>query len=137
MDENDVLHLVQSLRVLGSDHSTCEVKRAQGGVPATLWETISAFANAVGGTLVLGVDEKHDFEIVGVHDAGTMEANVGGVCSEMKPPVRAEIAPFRSTGRTSWSPRSRGLPASSDPATSGRRGPGPARDSAWQTATGS
>ncbi|HOQ95253.1 MAG TPA: hypothetical protein PLB37_08570, partial [Sphaerochaeta sp.] len=37
------------------ENNRLEVKRARGGVPQTLWQTYSSFANTMGGTIILGV----------------------------------------------------------------------------------
>jgi ATP-dependent DNA helicase RecG len=53
-----------------------EFKSAQGGLPASMWETYSAMANTDGGVIGLGVDEKDGkFTIIGLSDAAKMRKN--------------------------------------------------------------
>ena len=63
--------LLQRLDI-GENHDT-EFKSAEGGLPKSLWETVSAFANTDGGYIVLGIEEKKDgYAIVGVRRPETL-----------------------------------------------------------------
>lgn len=50
------------------ENNRLEVKSAEKGLPKSLWETYSAFANTSGGNIILGVKENkdHSFYITGV-----------------------------------------------------------------------
>ena len=61
--------LVEEVQQRQSELDHVEVKAAKGGTPKRIYEPLSAFANRTGGgVVVFGLDERRDFEIVGVGD---------------------------------------------------------------------
>lgn len=68
---DDVAALIERLE--GEEALDLEVKAARGGLPNAIWPTISAFANAGGGWLVLGIAERDGKLVVeGVTDPQVM-----------------------------------------------------------------
>lgn len=59
------------------ENNRIEAKKAKGGLPGSLWETYSSFANTDGGIILLGVDEKddHSFVVSGVEDVHKLKTD--------------------------------------------------------------
>lgn len=61
MEQHELEMTISRLRRQGSDDALIEAKTCDGGLPRDVWESVSAFANTGGGTILLGVDERHGF----------------------------------------------------------------------------
>lgn len=92
MEPDGLSRLVAELRSVGSDTHSVEVKSAVGKLPKSLCETLSAFSNGAGGTVVLGLDEGTGFRPVPGFDAVKMREALARACADdVHPPVRGEI----------------------------------------------
>ena len=61
MNESELAGLLESLKRMGSDDLSVEVKESATTLSRDVWETVSAFANTAGGIIVLGVSERAGF----------------------------------------------------------------------------
>ena len=97
----DVAELINALRTFDTDHRHVEAKRAQTALPKKLWESLSAFANAPGGgVILLGVDESAGFVVTGVDDPQKVMSDLASMCDTMHPPLRPPITLHRIDGKT-------------------------------------
>lgn len=89
--------MVARLREAGAEFEDVEVKRAAGGLPQSVAETMSAFANSRGGILILGLDERTGFAPVGVSDPVALRDELAGVArGKLTPPLAPgiNVVPF-------------------------------------------
>ncbi|SNY63299.1 ATP-binding protein [Paractinoplanes atraurantiacus] len=97
MNAEELAEIVENLRVLGSDVADVEVKKAQGGLPKSLRETLSAFSNTRGGVVILGLDEGDRFMPARLADPAKLASDLASLCSsEIEPAIRPyiQIHPF-------------------------------------------
>lgn len=79
-----------------------EVKEASGGLPKSMWETVSAFANTAGGWIVLGVKElrtngRSEYEITGLNNVERIEQDIAAILrstSKFNVPILATVERF-------------------------------------------
>ena len=92
MDRSDLERVAEELRSYGTDTPSIEVKASAGKLPRTVSETLSAFSNGSGGTLILGLDEATGFRPAPGFDAVSMRDALARACADdIHPPIRATI----------------------------------------------
>lgn len=102
LTHTELLELIEEVQHLRSELDDVEVKTAQGGTPQRLYEALSAFANRPGGgLLLLGLDERRSFHIVGVGDAHRLQEEISHLAAaDMEPPLRPEFTVAEIDGHT-------------------------------------
>ena len=89
MQKEDLVNLVQEVQRYQCETQTIEVKSAHGGCPTRLFDSLSSLSNQDGGGIILfGLDEKRNFEVVGVYDPQDLQRKVTEQCKQMQPILR-------------------------------------------------
>lgn len=113
--QNEADAAVARLRLAKTDLQWVEAKRAERGLPQSLAETVSAFANAGGGLILLGLDEAAGFTPVPI-DAPSLADGVAQTCADaVEPPIRAHVDIVDVDGHPVVAARIEELPADRKP----------------------
>ncbi|WP_433828537.1 ATP-binding protein [Actinoplanes sp. CA-015351] len=89
MSAESVREALATLRRMGGEPTRIEAKRAAGGLPKAVRETLSAFSNTDGGTVLLGVDEASGFSVVELTDPSALrDALVQMSRDDITPPLQ-------------------------------------------------
>ena len=92
IDRRRITYIVRDLRAVATDTQDIEVKESVQKLPASMAETVSAFSNGPGGTIILGISEKNGFIPAPGFRAKPTADSLATICSDkLTPPVRPEI----------------------------------------------
>ena len=89
MLEEELKQLVKKITSDRCEKQHIELKKAFGGTPNKLYDTLSSFSNQHGGGIIIfGVDESDNYKVVGVYDAQELQKKVVEQSLQMEPVVR-------------------------------------------------
>ena len=92
IDRRRIDAVVRDLRAVATDTQDVEVKESVQRLPASMAETVSAFCNGPGGTIILGLSEKNGFVPAPGFRAKATADSLATICSDkLTPPIRPEI----------------------------------------------
>lgn len=78
MRVDEIRNILTGATARYGESADIEFKSARGGMPVSLWESYSAFANTNGGTIVLGIRQKgHAFELDGLTEDVVVQYKTG------------------------------------------------------------
>ena len=85
----ELIQLVQDCHAQKCETRNLELKKAGGGTPKRLYDTLSAFSNQTGGGIILfGVDQEDGYRVTGVYDPQDLQVKVTEQANQMEPVVR-------------------------------------------------
>lgn len=74
--DDEIRQILERLRRQGNDDGRFEAKSCATDIGSSVWESVSAFANTSGGTLLLGINEKNGFRPVDGFDQNVIASKL-------------------------------------------------------------
>lgn len=100
MLNEELVKLIDKILEEKCEGQTLEIKSANKGFPK-IWDTLSSFSNqTIGGTIVFGIDESKDYEVVGVYDVNDLLHKISEICKQMEPEIRGVTSSCLYNGKS-------------------------------------
>jgi ATP-dependent DNA helicase RecG len=116
MTELELKELIEKIQGQKAETQSIELKRASGGCPKKLYDSLSAFSNQDdGGIILFGIDESENFSITGVYDPQDLQKHVNEQCKQMIPVIRPVFTVLILDGKTVVSAEIPGIDISDRP----------------------
>ncbi|VTR78657.1 ATP-binding protein [Cellulomonas hominis] len=88
-EQDEITELVHALRRIGGEPEDVEAKSGAGGFPTSVRESLVAFSNADGGTILIGLDEGAGFSVVPIPDITRYRDNLVALARDsVTPPLQ-------------------------------------------------
>ena len=85
----ELVKLVSDIINLKCERQNIELKKAAGGTPERLYNTLSSFSNQNGGGIIIfGIDEDDGYKVCGVYDPQDLQKKVTEQAQQMMPVAR-------------------------------------------------
>lgn len=89
MLEEELRQLVKKITSEKCEKQHIELKKAAGGTPSKLYDTLSSFSNQIGGGIIIfGITEDAGYKVAGVYDSQDLQKKVMEQSLQMEPVVR-------------------------------------------------
>lgn len=101
MTEEELIGKLEVIQKVKTETNTLEIKSAEKGCPQHLYDSLSSFSNQdEGGIIVFGIDEKQNYEEVGVYDPHDIQKKINEQCLQMEPIVRPLLTVVEKNGKS-------------------------------------
>lgn len=98
--DEELAYAIEQMRAAGTDLAEYEIKAAAGGFPKSSAETLSAFANTCGGTMIFGVAESGGFHAAdGVDIKGLQQSCAQAARDLIYPAIAVDIRVLKYESR--------------------------------------
>lgn len=101
MTEEELIGKLEVIQKVKAETNALEIKSAEKGCPQHLYDSLSSFSNQdEGGIIVFGIDEKQNYEEVGVYDPHDIQRKINEQCLQMEPIVRPLLTVVEKNGKS-------------------------------------